>query len=78
MNIYVGNLSHSATESDLRTAFEKHGEVSRVNIPTDRETNQSRGFGFIEMPKSSEAPGFLSRWRPFWTALSTAPPRASS
>lgn len=55
MNIYVGNLSHSATESDLRTAFEKHGEVSRVNIPTDRETNQSRGFGFIEMPKSSEA-----------------------
>jgi RNA recognition motif-containing protein len=55
MNIYVGNLSHSATESDLRNAFEKHGEVSRVNIPTDRETNQSRGFGFIEMPKSNEA-----------------------
>ena len=55
MNIYVGNLSHSATESDLRNAFEKHGEVSRVNIPTDRETNQSRGFGFIEMPNAEEA-----------------------
>lgn len=55
MNIYVGNLSHSATENDLRTAFEQHGEVSRVNIPTDRETSQPRGFGFIEMPKANEA-----------------------
>ncbi len=55
MNIYVGNLSHSATEADLRNAFEKHGEVSRVNIPTDRETAQPRGFGFIEMPKANEA-----------------------
>lgn len=55
MNIYVGNLSHSATESELRSVFEKHGEVSRVNIPTDRETNQSRGFGFIEMPQANEA-----------------------
>lgn len=55
MNIYVGNLSHSATENDLRQAFEKHGEVTRVNIPTDRETSQPRGFGFIEMPKNNEA-----------------------
>ena len=55
MNIFVGNLSHSATETALRTAFEKHGEVSRVNIPTDRETSQPRGFGFIEMPKANEA-----------------------
>ena len=45
----------SATEADLRNAFEKHGEVSRVNIPTDRETAQPRGFGFIEMPKANEA-----------------------
>ena len=54
MNIYVGNLSHSTTESDLRTAFEQHGEVSRINIVMDRDTNQPRGFGFVEMPKASE------------------------
>lgn len=60
MNIYVGNLSHSTTESELRAAFEKHGEVSRVNIVTDRDTNQSRGFGFVEMPKSNEAQAAIS------------------
>ena len=60
MNIYVGNLSHSTTEAELRAAFEKHGEVTRVNIVTDRDTNQSRGFGFIEMPKANEAQAAIS------------------
>jgi cold-inducible RNA-binding protein len=48
-NIYVGNLSFNATEGDLRSAFEAHGQVSRASIVTDRETGRSRGFGFVEM-----------------------------
>ncbi|MCR9291574.1 MAG: RNA-binding protein [bacterium] len=54
-NIYVGNLSFRATEEDVRGAFEAHGEVSSVNIITDRETGRSRGFAFVEMPNSDEA-----------------------
>ena len=48
-NIYVGNLAFAATEDDLRSAFEKHGEVTSVNIIMDRETGRSRGFAFVEM-----------------------------
>lgn len=55
MNIYVGNLSWNTREEDLREAFEAFGEVSSVSIITDRETNKSRGFGFVEMPSDSEA-----------------------
>jgi cold-inducible RNA-binding protein len=54
MNIYVGNLSYSMSEDELRTAFSAHGEVSSVKILTDRETGRSRGFGFVEMPNASE------------------------
>jgi RNA recognition motif-containing protein len=49
INIYVGNLSFNATESDLRSAFEAHGQVVRASVVTDRETGRSRGFGFVEM-----------------------------
>lgn len=52
MNIYVGNLSFGATESDIEDAFSEFGEVSSVNIIKDRETGRSRGFGFVEMPDS--------------------------
>lgn len=55
MNIYVGNLSWGTREDDLREAFGAFGEVSSVSIITDRETNKSRGFGFVEMPSDSEA-----------------------
>jgi len=48
-NIYVGNLAFSATNDDLRTAFEAFGKVAAVNIITDRETGRSRGFAFVEM-----------------------------
>ncbi len=54
-NIYVGNLSYDATENDIRDAFSQHGEVSSVNVITDRETGRPRGFAFVEMPKSEEA-----------------------
>ena len=54
MNIYVGNLSYTATEDDLRKAFEAHGEVSSVSIIMDKMTGRSRGFGFIEMPDKAK------------------------
>jgi hypothetical protein len=55
MNIYVGNLSYDASEEDLRQAFSEYGEVSSVNVITDRETGRSRGFAFVEMPNKDEA-----------------------
>ena len=54
MNIYVGNLSNSATEDDLRAAFEAHGQVDSARIITDRFSGESRGFGFVEMSSSEE------------------------
>jgi RNA recognition motif-containing protein len=53
VTIYVGNLSFQATEEDLREVFAEYGEVSRISLPTDRETGRKRGFAFVEM--SSEA-----------------------
>jgi len=54
-NIFVGNLSFSATEDAVRALFEAHGTVERVNIVTDRETGQPRGFGFVEMTDDAQA-----------------------
>jgi cold-inducible RNA-binding protein len=53
-NIFVGNLSFGATEQSVRTLFEAHGTVDRVNIVTDRDSGQPRGFGFVEMSNDSE------------------------
>ena len=47
--IYVGNLSIDTTEDDLRQLFTEHGAVESVKLITDRQTGQSRGFGFVEM-----------------------------
>ncbi len=55
MNIYVGNLPYSVTETDLKEAFSKFGEVSSVTIVMDKFSGQSKGFGFVEMPNNSEA-----------------------
>ena len=54
-NLYVGNLPHSTTESELRTVFEAHGAVEKISIVTDRETGRSRGFAFVEMENETEA-----------------------
>ncbi|HVN21721.1 MAG TPA: RNA-binding protein [Dongiaceae bacterium] len=54
-NIYVGNLSFSATEDMLRSLFEKYGAVERVYIVADRDTGQAKGFGFVEMSDDAEA-----------------------
>jgi cold-inducible RNA-binding protein len=53
-NIFVGNLSFGATEQSVRTLFEAHGAVDRVNIVTDRDSGQPRGFGFVEMSNDGE------------------------
>ncbi len=55
INIYVGNLSHSATDDDLRAAFEPFGTVSSATVVKDRYSGESRGFGFVEMPGKTEA-----------------------
>jgi RNA recognition motif-containing protein len=55
MNIYVGNLSYSTSEDDLRTAFGNHGEVTSAAVIKDRETGRSKGFGFVEMASDDEA-----------------------
>ena len=47
--IYVGNLPFSATEQDLRSVFEAHGDVRSVSLVNDRDTGRPRGFGFVEM-----------------------------
>jgi len=54
-NIFVGNLSFSATEESVRALFEAYGTVERVSIVTDRDTGQPRGFGFVEMTNDAEA-----------------------
>ena len=53
-NIFVGNLSFGATEDSVRSLFETHGAVERVNIVTDRDSGQPRGFGFVEMSNDGE------------------------
>ncbi len=54
MNIYVGNLDYQITEEDLRDIFEDYGEVSSVKLIIDRDSNRSKGFGFVEMPNQEE------------------------
>jgi RNA recognition motif-containing protein len=54
MKLYVGNLSFDMTERTLRELFEPFGTVSEVKLIMDRETGQSRGFGFVTMGNDSE------------------------
>ena len=55
MNMYVGNLSFSVNEDDLKEIFSEFGEVASVNIIMDKFSGQSKGFGFVDMPNNSEA-----------------------
>ena len=54
MNIYVGNISWGMTDQDLENLFAEHGTVTSAKIITDRMTNRSRGFGFVEMSDGAE------------------------
>jgi RNA recognition motif-containing protein len=55
MNIYVGNLSWNLKDQDLQNLFASHGEVVSAKIVTDKFTNRSKGFGFVEMANDEEA-----------------------
>lgn len=55
MRIFVGNLSFNTSDNELRDAFAPYGEVTSAQVVTDRETNRSRGFGFVDMPDDSAA-----------------------
>ena len=60
--LYVGNLSHSVTEDELRELFAQAGNVTSVAIVKDRDTGQSKGFAFVEFGKQSEAQTAISRF----------------
>ncbi|MBI5198516.1 MAG: RNA-binding protein [Nitrospirae bacterium] len=55
MKIFVGNLSREVTDEDLRQAFESFGSVESATVVKDKFTEESRGFGFVEMSSASEA-----------------------
>ena len=55
MKLYVGNLSYDTRDQDLRTAFAVYGDVAEATVISDRDTNRSRGFGFVEMPDQTAA-----------------------
>ena len=60
-NIFVGNLSFSTTQEDLMAAFSQYGNVERVNIVTDRDSGQSRGFAFVEMTERRDAENAIAQ-----------------
>lgn len=54
MKIYVGNLSYSTSEEDIRQAFSQYGTVDSADVIMDRGTGRSKGFGFVEMSNDTE------------------------
>ncbi len=60
-NIFVGNLSYQATQADLQAAFEVYGGVERVNVVTDRDSGQPRGFAFVEMTDAEAAQNAITQ-----------------
>ncbi len=55
LKIYVGNIAFETTEDDLTREFSVYGEVASANVVNDRDTGRSRGFGFVDMPSTTEA-----------------------
>ncbi len=53
--LYVGNLSYTTSDQDLRDAFAPYGNVESASVVIDRDSGQSRGFGFVEYGSSAEA-----------------------
>ena len=65
VKLYVGNLSYTTTEDDLRTLFAKAGQVASVALITDRGTGNSKGFAFIEMTTQTDAEKAISMFNGF-------------
>lgn len=60
MKIYAGNLSYSLSSDDLWKAFEEYGTVESADVIMDRNTNRSKGFGFVEMTEDAQAKAAIS------------------
>jgi RNA recognition motif-containing protein len=60
VTLYVGNISYSMKEEDLKQAFSKFGQVLSVKIITDRRTGKSKGYGFVEMDNEADASEAMS------------------
>jgi RNA recognition motif-containing protein len=60
--LYVGNLSYTTTEDDLRTLFAQAGTVKSVSVIKDRDTGRSKGFAFVEMGTADEAQKAISQF----------------
>jgi len=65
MNIYVSNLGFHVGNEDLKGFFAAHGEVTSAKVVFDRETDKSRGFGFVEMPNDPEAEAAIQKLNGF-------------
>ena len=63
--LYIGNLSYSTTEDDLRTLFFQAGTVASVALIKDRDSGQSKGFAFVEMSNQSEAQKAITMFNGF-------------
>jgi len=61
MNIYVGNLPYSVRDDDLQAMFEEYGAVSSAKVIMDRETDRSKGFGFVEMSSSEDGQAAIDK-----------------
>ena len=61
VSIFVGNLPWATTDEDLHELFSQYGEVKRAKIVIDRETNRSRGFGFVDM-EEADAQKAIDAW----------------
>ena len=62
VKLYVGNLSYTTTEDELRTLFAQAGTVASVAVIKDRDTGQSKGFAFVEMSTQAEAQKAISQF----------------
>lgn len=60
--LYVGGLSYSATQDELRDAFSQAGTVESATVITDKMTGRSKGFGFVEMSTDEEAEKAIEMW----------------
>jgi len=65
MNIFVGNVSRQVNDTELRATFEQYGNVTSATIIKDRDTGDSRGFGFVEMENNEEAKNAIEQLNGF-------------
>ena len=61
MNIYVGNLPYTVRDNDLLELFQAYGNVSSAKVVMDRETDRSKGFGFVEMSSDDEGANAVNK-----------------